>query len=88
MRFRFNEIKNQNDVLLCEVIKLMYKLKDDQLQLYVGNDGIHLMREYEDGIYLEMLFKGDRVNISTFDNRFELLFNKTYRWNNKFIQQD
>ena len=88
MRFRFNEIKNQNNVLLCEVIKLMYKLKDDQLQLYVGNDGIHLMREYEDGIYLEMLFKGDRVNISTFDNRFELLFNKTYRWNNKFIQQD
>ena len=56
MRFRFNEIKNQNNVLLCEVIKLMYKLKDDQLQLYVGNDGIHLMREYEDGIYLEMLF--------------------------------
>ena len=88
MRFRFNEIKNQNNVLLCEVIKLMYKLKDDQLQLYVGNDGIHLMREYEDGIYLEMLFKGDRVNISTFDNRYELLFNKTYRWNNKFIQQD
>ena len=88
MRFRFNEIKNQNNVLLCEVIKLMYKLKDDQLQLYVGDDGIHLMREYEDGIYLEMLFKGDRVNISTFDNRFELLFNKTYRWNNKFIQQD
>lgn len=88
MRFRFNEIKNQNDVLLCEVIKLMYKLKDDQLQLYVGNDGIHLMREYEDGIYLEMLFKGNLVNISTFDNRFELLFNKTYRWNNKFIQQD
>lgn len=79
MRFRFNEIKNQNDVLLCEVIKLMYKLKDDQLQLYVGNDGIHLMREYEDGIYLEMLFKGNRVDISTFDNRFELLFNKTYR---------
>lgn len=88
MRFRFNEIKNQNDVLLCEVIKLMYKLEDDQLQLYVGNDGIHLMREYEDGIYLEMLFKGNLVNISTFDNRFELLFNKTYRWNNKFIQQD
>ena len=88
MRFRFNEIKNQNDVLLCEVIKLMYKLKDDQLQLYVGDDGIHLMREYEDGIYLEMLFKGNLVNISTFDNRFELLFNKTYRWNNKFIQQD
>lgn len=88
MRFRFNEIKNQNNVLLCEVIKLMYKLKDDQLQLYVGDDGIHLMREYEDGIYLEMLFKGDRVNISTFDNHFELLFNKTYRWNNKFIQQD
>ena len=88
MRFRFNEIKNQNNVLLCEVIKLMYKLKDDHLQLYVGDDGIHLMREYEDGIYLEMLFKGDRVNISTFDNRFELLFNKTYRWNNKFIQQD
>lgn len=88
MRFRFNEIKNQNNVLLCEVIKLMYKLKDEQLQLYVGDDGIHLMREYENGIYLEMLFKGDRVNISTFDNRFELLFNKTYRWNNKFIQQD
>ena len=88
MRFRFNEIKNQNNVLLCEVIKLMYKLKDDQLQLYVGNDGIHLMREYEDGIYLEMLFKGNLVNVSTFDNRFELLFNKTYRWNNKFIQQD
>lgn len=88
MRFRFNEIKNQNNVLLCEVIKLMYRLKDDQLQLYVGDDGIHLMREYEDGIYLEMLFKGNLVNISTFDNRFELLFNKTYRWNNKFIQQD
>lgn len=88
MRFRFNEIKNQNDVLLCEVIKLMYKLKDDRLQLYVGDDGIHLMREYEDGIYLEMLFKGNLVNISTFDNRFELLINKTYRWNNKFIQQD
>ena len=88
MRFRFNEIKNQNDVLLCEVIKLMYKLKDDQLQLYVGDDGIHLMREYEDGIYLEMLFKGNLVNISPFDNHFELLFNKTYRWNNKFIKQD
>lgn len=88
MRFRFNEIKNQNNMLLCEVIKLMYKLKDDQLQLYVGDDGIHLMREYEDGIYLEMVFKGDLVNISTFDNHFESLFNKTYRWNNKFIQQD
>lgn len=88
MGFRFNEIKNQNNVLLCEVIKLMYKLKDDQLQLYVGDDGIYLMREYEDGIYLEMLFEGDLVNISMFDNHFELLFNKTYRWNNKFIQQD
>ena len=88
MRFHFSDIKNQNKVLLCEVIKLMYKLKDDQLQLYVRDDGIYLIHEYEDSRYLEMSFKGDLVNISMFDNNFELLFNKTYRWNNKFIQQD
>lgn len=87
MEFHFSDIKNQNEVLLLEVIKLMYRLKDDQLQLHVGDDGIYLMREYEDERYLEMSFKGDLVNVSVFDSHFELILNKTYKWDNKFIQQ-
>ena len=88
MDFHFDNIKKQNKTLLCEVIKLMYRLKDDQLQLHVGDDGICLMREYECGRYLEMTFKGDRVNVDVFDNRFELIANKTYKWDNKFIQRE
>ena len=88
MDFHFDDIKKQNKTLLCEVIKLMYRLKDDQLRLHVGDDGICLMREYECGRYLEMTFKGDRVNVDVFDNHFELIANKTYRWDNKFIQRE
>lgn len=88
MDFHFDNIKKQNKTLLCEVIKLMYRLKDDQLQLHVDDDGICLMRKYECGRYLEMTFKGDRVKVDVFDNHFELIANKTYRWDNKFIQQE
>lgn len=88
MDFHFDNIKKQNKTLLCEVIKLMYRLKDDQLQLHVDDDGICLMRKYECGRYLEMTFKGDRVNVDVFDNHFELIANKTYRWDNKFIQRE
>lgn len=88
MDFHFDDIKKQNKTLLCEVIKLMYKLKDDQLRLHVGDDGICLMREYECGRYLEMTFEGDRVNVDVYDNHFELISNKTYRWDNKFIQRE
>ena len=87
MDFHFVNIKKQNKTLLCEVIKLMYRLKDDQLQLHVGDDGICLMRAYECGRYLEMTFEGDRVNVNVFDNHFELIANKTYKWDNKFIRQ-
>ena len=36
----------------------------------------------------EMTFEGDRVNVDVFDNHFELISNKTYKWDNKFIQRE
>lgn len=80
MEFYFKDIHKHDKSVILRVINLMYSINDDRMKLYVGDDGIYLLRESTTGDYLEISFVGDTIYYSVFDRTFELKTRKTYNW--------
>lgn len=80
MECKFSEVKHIDKDLLMKTWLLLYRINDDQLTLHTDDTRICLMKELPNGNYLEIYPYPDEVIWKIYDNKFELLKTKTFKW--------